>query len=189
MKGRNVMDEIKVKTGSRIYAMEAINLGREVFRQSFMAVDYLEMKVLNMIKKDTRREMPFECESDSKREEGVKKVRVGAKPVGKDITKNDQGFGFRQHRSTEASPRSVRSMSCDQKAVNLRSLKSESAQPGSSPRIISFREYVRSDQGDVPGWVLVVLMTTGLVTAIWAVAAPKLNAILKNSLDSMNNIR
>ena len=24
-----------------------------------------------------------------------------------------------------------------------------------------------NDRGDVPGWVLVVLMTTGLVTAIW----------------------
>ena len=56
-------------------------------------------------------------------------------------------------------------------------------------RQIGLREYVMSERGDVPGWVLVVLMTTGLVTAIWAVAAPKLNAILKNSLDSMNNIR
>jgi hypothetical protein len=37
--------------------------------------------------------------------------------------------------------------------------------------------------------VLVVLMTTGLVTAIWSIAAPKLNMILKNSLDSMGNIR
>jgi len=47
-----------------------------------------------------------------------------------------------------------------------------------------------SDQrGDVPGWVLVVLMTTGLVTAIWTIAAPRLTAILKNSLDSMNGIR
>jgi hypothetical protein len=45
------------------------------------------------------------------------------------------------------------------------------------------------ERGDVPGWVLVVLMTTGLVTAIWAVAAPRLNSILKNSLDSMNGIR
>jgi hypothetical protein len=47
-----------------------------------------------------------------------------------------------------------------------------------------------SDQrGDVPGWVLVVLMTTGLVTAIWTIAAPRLTAILKNALDSMNGIR
>jgi hypothetical protein len=44
-------------------------------------------------------------------------------------------------------------------------------------------------RGDVPGWVLVVLMTTGLVTAIWTIAAPRLTAILKNSLDAMNGIR
>jgi len=45
------------------------------------------------------------------------------------------------------------------------------------------------ERGDVPGWVLVVLMTTGLVTAIWTIAAPRLSAILRNSLDSMNGIR
>lgn len=45
------------------------------------------------------------------------------------------------------------------------------------------------ERGDVPGWVLVVLMTTGLVTAIWTIAAPRLSAILKNSLDAMNGIR
>ena len=44
------------------------------------------------------------------------------------------------------------------------------------------------ERGDVPGWVLVVLMTTGLVTAIWTIAAPRLTAILKNSLDAMNGI-
>jgi hypothetical protein len=48
---------------------------------------------------------------------------------------------------------------------------------------------IKSERGDVPGWVLVVLMTTGLVTAIWTIAAPRLTAILKNSLDSMNGIR
>ena len=46
-----------------------------------------------------------------------------------------------------------------------------------------------SERGDVPGWVLVVLMTTGLVTAIWTIAAPRLSAILRNSLDAMNGIR
>jgi hypothetical protein len=45
------------------------------------------------------------------------------------------------------------------------------------------------DRGDVPGWVLVVLMTTGLVTAIWTIAAPRLSSILRNSLDAMNAIR
>ena len=56
---------------------------------------------------------------------------------------------------------------------------------------ISFRLEiaVHEERGDVPGWVLVVLMTTGLVTAIWAIAAPRLSSILRNSLDSMNNVR
>jgi len=48
---------------------------------------------------------------------------------------------------------------------------------------------VKDERGDVPGWVLVVLMTTGLVTAIWTIAAPRLTTILKNSLDAMNGIR
>jgi hypothetical protein len=53
----------------------------------------------------------------------------------------------------------------------------------------TFFARLKDDRGDVPGWVLVVLMTTGLVTAIWTIAAPRLTAILKNSLDSMNGIR
>jgi hypothetical protein len=48
---------------------------------------------------------------------------------------------------------------------------------------------MKDERGDVPGWVLVVLMTTGLVTAIWTIAAPRLTTILKNSLDAMNGIR
>jgi hypothetical protein len=52
-----------------------------------------------------------------------------------------------------------------------------------------FVSAMRDERGDVPGWVLVVLMTTGLVTAIWTIASPRLSAILKNSLDSMNGIR
>ena len=45
------------------------------------------------------------------------------------------------------------------------------------------------ERGDVPGWVLVVLMTTGLVTGIWTLAAPRIDSILRNSLDSMSGIR
>ncbi|ASY20592.1 hypothetical protein A7sIIA15_01375 [Candidatus Planktophila vernalis] len=53
----------------------------------------------------------------------------------------------------------------------------------------NFYTRLKDEKGDVPGWVLVVLMTTGLVTAIWTIAAPRLTAILKNSLDAMNGIR
>lgn len=52
-----------------------------------------------------------------------------------------------------------------------------------------YKSALSSERGDVPGWVLVVLMTTGLVTAIWTIAAPRLTSILKNSLDAMNGIR
>jgi hypothetical protein len=64
-----------------------------------------------------------------------------------------------------------------------------------SSSLFHFKERVRTsdndhnERGDVPGWVLVVLMTTGLVTAIWTIAAPRLSTILKNSLDAMNGIR
>jgi hypothetical protein len=52
-----------------------------------------------------------------------------------------------------------------------------------------FSNLIKDERGDVPGWVLVVLMTTGLVTAIWAIANPKLTSILRNSLDAMNGVR
>ncbi len=45
------------------------------------------------------------------------------------------------------------------------------------------------ERGDVPGWVLVVLMTTGLVTGIWTIAAPRIQGLLQGSLDSMNSVR
>lgn len=49
--------------------------------------------------------------------------------------------------------------------------------------------FLTKSRGDVPGWVLVVLMTTALVTGIWSIAAPKLTTILRNSLDAMGGIR
>jgi hypothetical protein len=62
-------------------------------------------------------------------------------------------------------------------------------QPGLNKLRFGFTHLAKSERGDVPGWVLVVLMTTGLVTGIWTVAQPRLSSILKNSLDNMNSIR
>ncbi len=53
----------------------------------------------------------------------------------------------------------------------------------------SKKVFTGKSRGDVPGWVLVVLMTTALVTGIWSIAAPKLTAILRNSLDAMSGIK
>jgi hypothetical protein len=41
------------------------------------------------------------------------------------------------------------------------------------------------ERGDVPGWVLITLMTAGLVTVLWQVAGPKLSSILGSALDSV----
>jgi hypothetical protein len=38
----------------------------------------------------------------------------------------------------------------------------------------AWRAVAEEDRGDVPGWVLVTLMTAGLVVAIWALAGPAL---------------
>ena len=41
------------------------------------------------------------------------------------------------------------------------------------------------DRGDVPGWVLVTIMTAGLVTALWLVADDKLKELFNNALDGV----
>lgn len=43
----------------------------------------------------------------------------------------------------------------------------------------------RDDRGDVPGWVLVTLMSVTLVTAITLVAKPQLTEMLRSSLNSV----
>ena len=44
-------------------------------------------------------------------------------------------------------------------------------------------ELLRQERGDVPGWVLISLMTAGLVIAIWAIAGPALGQIFQSALD------
>ncbi len=45
----------------------------------------------------------------------------------------------------------------------------------------------RDERGDVPGWVLVTVMTAGLVGALWKLAGPQLNSMLTAALDSVHN--
>lgn len=44
---------------------------------------------------------------------------------------------------------------------------------------------VLDDRGDVPGWVLVTVMTVGLVTAIWLVADDQLTSVLNRAIGSI----
>lgn len=39
-----------------------------------------------------------------------------------------------------------------------------------------------SDRGDVPGWVLITLMTAGIVVALWAVASDQIVQIFQNAM-------
>ncbi len=41
------------------------------------------------------------------------------------------------------------------------------------------------EDGDVPGWVLIVLMTSALVVAIWAVAKGRLVSIVETALNTV----
>lgn len=42
--------------------------------------------------------------------------------------------------------------------------------------------FVNDETGDVPGWVLVTLMTAGLVVAIWSLAGPALQDLFEQAL-------
>jgi hypothetical protein len=42
-----------------------------------------------------------------------------------------------------------------------------------------------SERGDVPGWVLVTVMTAGLVTALWLIADGQLTQVLHDSIDTV----
>jgi hypothetical protein len=45
----------------------------------------------------------------------------------------------------------------------------------------------RRERGDVPGWVLITVMTAGLVVAIWQLAGTQLKQMLQDALDSVGN--
>lgn len=44
----------------------------------------------------------------------------------------------------------------------------------------------RDERGDVPGWVLITVMTAGLVGALWAIAGSQLGSMLRNALSSVS---
>lgn len=51
--------------------------------------------------------------------------------------------------------------------------------------VIQTRVTGGSDRGDVPGWVMVTIMTAGLVTALWFVAEDRLSTIFTDALDDV----
>ena len=44
---------------------------------------------------------------------------------------------------------------------------------------------VRDERGDVPGWVMITVMTAGIVVALTTIAQPQLKAMLDSALSSV----
>ncbi len=51
-----------------------------------------------------------------------------------------------------------------------------------TPRIRRLLAVAAQERGDVPGWVLVTLMTAGLVVTLWAVAGPALTTVFTDAI-------
>ena len=49
-------------------------------------------------------------------------------------------------------------------------------------------ERLQDDTGDVPGWVLITLMTAGLVIVIWGLAGPALSQIFEQAISRVSGL-
>jgi len=45
-----------------------------------------------------------------------------------------------------------------------------------------------AERGDVPGWVLITLMTAGLVVLVWGLAGPALTQLFDRAISSVSGI-
>lgn len=45
------------------------------------------------------------------------------------------------------------------------------------------RQLGHDERGDVPGWVLITMMTAGLVVVIWALAGPALSNVFSEAIN------
>ncbi|MCU1420816.1 MAG: hypothetical protein JWN36_467 [Microbacteriaceae bacterium] len=48
------------------------------------------------------------------------------------------------------------------------------------------RRRMRDDRGDVPGWVLITLMTAALVVVIWTIAGPALSKVFEDAISKVS---
>lgn len=50
------------------------------------------------------------------------------------------------------------------------------------------RDAYDDERGDVPGWVLITLMTAGLVVVIWALAGPALADLFQQAIARVSGL-
>jgi len=51
------------------------------------------------------------------------------------------------------------------------------------------RAALTDERGDVPGWVLITLMTAGLVIIIWGLAGPALSQVFEQAIERVTNFK
>lgn len=56
----------------------------------------------------------------------------------------------------------------------------------SRPKLGSSLPRWDDERGDVPGWVLITLMTAGLVLIIWGLAGPALSGVFQQAIDRVS---
>ncbi|MCU1507770.1 MAG: hypothetical protein JWQ12_35 [Glaciihabitans sp.] len=61
-------------------------------------------------------------------------------------------------------------------------ISTRTTRPRRTPRPARSRTWLRDDRGDVPGWVLITLMTAGLVIIIWGLAGPALSNVFQQAI-------
>lgn len=52
-------------------------------------------------------------------------------------------------------------------------------------KAVQLKARLSSETGDVPGWVLITIMTAGIVIVLWAVAAEKLPQLFEDAIDGV----
>ena len=52
---------------------------------------------------------------------------------------------------------------------------------------LRFNSLFHDETGDVPGWVLITLMTAGLVLIIWGLAGPALSGVFQQAMDRVSS--
>jgi len=50
--------------------------------------------------------------------------------------------------------------------------------------LVRAQVHLSGQRGDVPGWVLITIMTAGIVAVLWQFAEPYLRDVLADSLDA-----
>ena len=56
----------------------------------------------------------------------------------------------------------------------------------STVRLRASWQGAQRERGDIPGWVMVVLMTAAIVAAVWALAEPALTQMFNDAIDDVS---